>query len=184
MVMWHKNQRLFSEEKVTQYFNYPFTKDTLWGPIDKLDRFGVVVLGPCPDCHTLRRDDEIIVHRESGFAMTDDSMRWSREAFGDGEVSLYKFVDIIDYGNGEYDYKAIGGNGETQNINLCDIVINLRYRRQREAAKRIQKAWRSWRVTRIVLIQRAIKEWIYQVKWIGYRRVMQDFYTRAAALTC
>jgi hypothetical protein len=59
-----------------------------------------------------------------------------------------------------------------------DVVINVRYRRQRNAASVIQRAWRFWVVRRkkaVLRIEDAVSAWMHRVDGPVYNRAKADF---------
>jgi len=158
-----------------------------------------VVMGWCTEKHTLREGDEIVVHGGSGFALMHDHRRWSRELLTSeqnkpGVVYICRVMNIMSHDDDEFSHCV-----ECLCPSSCpcpctcpiprhsclmytiypgDVVINVRYRRQRNAASVIQRAWRFWVVRRkkaVLRIEDAVSAWMHRVDGPVYNRAKADF---------
>lgn len=188
---WHKNQHLFDPEK-DDYFTRPYSVDDRYNgmfslpnyhlPYNDFDMYEpgdeilthLVILGPDYYRDSLFEGDEIIIQKGSGYSLMPNDMQWSK-SIDDGEVIVCTFLHLLGGDDEEYDYQFLTNGDKKTILDPRDVVINFRYRRQRNAARSIQKAWREHRLNKIIRIQRCVKEWLYREGGVGYNRIMQDF---------
>jgi hypothetical protein len=205
---WHPNQPLFDKRKASFFtspysldFRYHLEEDSAdfhW-PQFTWDDEGqrVVQMGDCPYKHTLKIGDVIVVHVGSCFALMPDDMRWSRDQLlsaPSDAVSLCRLVMIMYHDWEEYSYIVecfefgCSGNerecyyphvsGVLHSIFPGDVVINVRYRKQQNAACVIQRAWRSWtrkRKSAALLIEEYVLPWLYRVGGAYYSEACGRF---------
>jgi len=134
-----------------------------------MDFANVIVLGPDAYKNSLIPGDMIIVHEDSAHAIMPDDKKWERSENEDTEPYVCIYLEQkVSYADGdiEYEYIVTKRTGETVSIYPGDIVRNIRYARQLQAAKNIQRMWREYRAQKILnaalILQRFWKHYMYK----------------------